>query len=394
METSDNPMTPHKFSRCIYGGAKSCLSSFWCKKNNYSIRHCAFCNHGFVSNEVSPRDLADYYGSSSKYSDGFDVDSKRQDFPGSRSDAARYLSLIESALDRPRDKINFLEVGAGWAYASRIASANKWIVDAIEYSPYCASSLREALPSDSLVYEGSFESFCELRSQGSSYGRHTSGISGAPRCYDAILMSQVLEHAINPRLWLSSAYKMLSEGGILVIAVPQYKGIYRFLGSSDPFIIPPEHLSFFTRQSLGSLAIQNGFEILNVTGYSRIPFYSILRRLKIRPLAVLIYRVLQAVQFLFDRIDVSGVQIQVPKKIIGYPYENLRRTPVHRQRSKPQVRRLPHPPPRLLPGPPAEACADLALVHPLLPPRVCALRAPGESDHRGGWPGRRSAAFS
>jgi hypothetical protein len=223
-------------------------------------------------------------------------------------------SLIESALDRPRDKINFLEVGAGWAYASRIASANKWIVDAIEYSPYCASSLREALPSDSLVYEGSFESFCEVGSQGSSDEEQTTGISGVPKCYDAILMSQVLEHAINPGLWLSSAYKMLSEGGILVIAVPQYKGIYRILGSRDPFIIPPEHLNFFTRHSLSSMAIQNGFEILNVTGYSRIPFYNILRRLKIRPLAILIYKVLQAVQFLFDRIGVSGIQIQCLKK--------------------------------------------------------------------------------
>ncbi len=292
-------MTTANFLRCVNGDQYSCLSTFWCKKNNFTLMECSFCNHAFVGDPVSPSGLADYYESRTKYSQGFDEDLKNQNFPGSRSDAIRYLSLITKWLGKTGQRISFLEVGAGWAYASRIASCNGWQVDAIEYSPFCASSLRQALPQGSLIWEGSYESFSEQSS----------------KSYNAILMSQVLEHAINPREWLLNAHRMLRPGGILVIAVPQYKGIYRFLGSNDPFIIPPEHLNFFSRRSLSNLATNVGFEVACVQGYSRIPFSNLCTRLKVRLLALLVYRLLQFSQFFFDSLGISGVQIQVLKKV-------------------------------------------------------------------------------
>lgn len=189
-------------------------------------------------------------------------------------------------------------MGAGWAYASRIASSNGWSVDVIEYSPECISSLSHVLPSESIIYQGSFESFCEHASDS----------------YDAILMSQVLEHALDPGEWLSNAYTLLRPGGCLVVAVPQFKGIYGFLGIRDPYITPPEHLNFFTRRSLRLLANRMGFEVFRVAGYSRVPFYNIQRRLKAYFPSIVVYRLLQFVQFFFDLLGVSGIQIQVLRK--------------------------------------------------------------------------------
>lgn len=283
--------------RCILKSSP-CQACYWTTKNNFKLSFCAKCNHAFVFNSISPEDLTSYYRSQRKYSEGYDDDLKKQDFPGSRSDAIRYLSLFQKNLGSERNPIRLLEVGAGWAYASRIASLKGWAVDAIEYSPSCVSSLKLALPSESIVWQGSFESFYEQ----------------TDKSYDAILMSQVLEHALDPAEWLSYAYRLLRPGGVLIVAVPQFKGIYRFLGVRDPYIIPPEHLNFFTRRSLGLLATRLGFEVVEASGYSRIPFYNLIRRFKFYIPSIAVYRFLQLVQFFFDRIGLSGIQIQVLRK--------------------------------------------------------------------------------
>jgi len=217
-------MATANFPRCINGGQKSCLSRFWCKKNNYTLMECSFCNHAFVGDNISSADLADHYESQSKYNQGFDEDLRKQSFPGSRSDAKRYLSLIAKWSGNVSQQTCFLEVGAGWAYASRIASSIGWQVDAIEYSPFCAASLRGALPQGSLVWEGSFESFSEQSS----------------KVYSAILMSQVLEHAINPGEWLLYAYKMLRPGAFWL---SQFRSIREFTASLGVMILLLYHQS-------------------------------------------------------------------------------------------------------------------------------------------------------
>ena len=63
-------------------------------------------------------------------------------------------------------------------------------------------------------------------------------------------MSHVLEHSLQPLDWLKHAWKLLSDDGILAIALPNFGGVYRFLGERDPWIIPPVHLQFFTPRSL------------------------------------------------------------------------------------------------------------------------------------------------
>lgn len=286
------------FLRCVSGDSSPCHSRYWATKNNFQLRICATCHHAFVSNSLSPDDLAAHYQSHSKYSEGYEEDLEKQAFPGSRSDAVRYLSLIQQVLGELNHPISFLEVGAGWAYASRIASSKGWTVDAIEFSPNCISSLRDVLPKESIIWQGSFESYCQH----------------AAKTYDAILMSQVLEHALDPAQWLLDAFHALRPGGCLIVAVPQFKGIYGFLGKKDPYITPPEHLNFFTRHSLRFLANRMGFEVVSISGFSRVPFYNIKRRLKAYLPSIVAYRLLQIGQYIFDRLGVSGIQIQVLRK--------------------------------------------------------------------------------
>lgn len=79
--------------------------------------------------------------------------------------------------------------------------------------------------------------------------------------YALILMSQVLEHAVDPLAWLQHAHSLLLPGGALVIALPNFGGIYRLLGHRDPYLIPPVHVNFFTPGSMRIALQQTGFRL-------------------------------------------------------------------------------------------------------------------------------------
>ncbi|HZK80823.1 MAG TPA: methyltransferase domain-containing protein, partial [Humisphaera sp.] len=92
----------------------------------------------------------------------------------------------------------------------------------------------------------------------------------ADRPLSAIVMSQILEHALDPLQWLSRAAAMLSSQGILAIALPNFAGPYRVLGRRDPFIIPPIHLNYFTPASLKIALRKSGLNGLGMKSWSRV----------------------------------------------------------------------------------------------------------------------------
>ena len=127
-------------------------------------------------------------------------------------------------------------------------------------------------------------------------------------------MSQVLEHSIEPMEWLLKANSMLSKKGVLIISVPQFKGIYRLLGLRDPYICPPEHLNFFTKKPKNCLEI-SGFKVLYHKGYSRIPFYNIWKkRIKNKFIAWIIYQLFKPFFFISDLSGNSMIQYVVCRK--------------------------------------------------------------------------------
>lgn len=77
--------------------------------------------------------------------------------------------------------------------------------------------------------------------------------------FGLILMSQVLEHALDPLDWLRRSADLLVPGGMIVIALPNFGGVYRLLGERDPYLIPPIHVNFFTPGSLRRALEATGF---------------------------------------------------------------------------------------------------------------------------------------
>lgn len=81
------------------------------------------------------------------------------------------------------------------------------------------------------------------------------------RTFDGITCLMVLEHIENLIGFMESAYNNLNDNGIILINVPNGQKIFDTASYNDIF---PEHINYFTPQSLTQLAYSSGFEILNL----------------------------------------------------------------------------------------------------------------------------------
>jgi len=88
-----------------------------------------------------------------------------------------------------------------------------------------------------------------------------------PESTDVVTMWQSLEHVHNPLKVLRAAYELLSPGGAIVIAVPNYGSLAaRWFGEFWFGLDLPRHLTHFTRATLGTMLQAAGFRIESVRG--------------------------------------------------------------------------------------------------------------------------------
>jgi 2-polyprenyl-3-methyl-5-hydroxy-6-metoxy-1,4-benzoquinol methylase len=67
--------------------------------------------------------------------------------------------------------------------------------------------------------------------------------------YDCVVSFQVLEHILNPSLYIDSSINALKEGGYLIIAVPNKDGVTGLM-PNIPLDIPPHHATHWRRSTL------------------------------------------------------------------------------------------------------------------------------------------------
>jgi len=77
--------------------------------------------------------------------------------------------------------------------------------------------------------------------------------------YDLIVCNNFLEHHPSPRLFLQSVNGHLEQSGLFYVSVPRYEYLY---DKSCFYELIPDHLSYFTEESLINLLRNAGFDIL------------------------------------------------------------------------------------------------------------------------------------
>ena len=102
--------------------------------------------------------------------------------------------------------------------------------------------------------------------------------------FGVVMMSQVLEHLLEPDQAIRKVSDLLLPGGVLACAVPNYDSfLVKLLGTKDNACLwVPEHVNYFTSEGLKALVERNGFRVAKVEQITRVPYNALSRRLRLK----------------------------------------------------------------------------------------------------------------
>lgn len=158
-----------------------------------------------------------------------------------------------------------LEVGVGEGFVLDELQKSGWEVKGIDFTADGLDAFHPHLKSDTLVGDA----FSILR-------EHESSGLGQ---FDLVICNHVLEHVIDPHELLQLMKPLLTDTGTCRITVPNDGSwlhellISREAAEPDFYMAPPDHLHYFTRDSLIRIMNENGYEVRHVLGEYPIDLY-------------------------------------------------------------------------------------------------------------------------
>jgi SAM-dependent methyltransferase len=209
-------------------------------KNGSDILQCTLCGLGRA--ETSNFDPSTYYTAdyfSGGHADGY------SDYRGAesvlRSEFARTVDFIRGF----RSAGKLLELGCAYGFFLQEASRH-FEVAGIE------------LADDAAAY-------CRGRGlnvlQGVTDESHLRQIG----CVDVIVLLDVIEHLPQPRDTLDLCSRHLNPGGVIVISTGDFASmVARFSGPRWRLMTPPQHLWYFTPQSMRRMSAELGFAVEHI----------------------------------------------------------------------------------------------------------------------------------
>lgn len=234
-------------------------------KNGWTIKNCLVC--GFVYLEIAP--VYESLVKETAWEKTSEVEKiarrKREPLKQSISDALKVFkrdvlkrNKLFRLLERHVDDGKVLDIGCGGG-GILAALDHKYTPFGIEISEYLARTGNK-----------------NLKERGGAIV-HNDAISGLgefdANFFSGILMSAFLEHEINPKQLLQECLRTLKRHGIAIIKVPNYSSINRvFRGRRWCGFRYPDHVNYFTPDSLQNLCRKVGFTIHQFDLFDRPPF--------------------------------------------------------------------------------------------------------------------------
>ncbi len=148
----------------------------------------------------------------------------------------------------------FLDIGAGEGFLLNAAHQSGFDVTGLDFSAFGVNKFFPAL-SDRHIAGDVFSSLSELAAQGRKFSVCTS--------------TNVLEHVIDPNLFLESIRKIMEPNAVLAITVPNDYSEIQKLALQEGMIdrefwfVPPHHLHYFNTKNIVSYLVEQGFDILD-----------------------------------------------------------------------------------------------------------------------------------
>ncbi|MFO1187075.1 MAG: class I SAM-dependent methyltransferase [Alphaproteobacteria bacterium] len=217
--------------------------------DDFTVIDCETCGFAHVTPLPSEADLAahyakDYYGQiKPDY-----LARAKADEPWARLGFDDRLDILEANL--PKGRRRLLDIGSGPGLFAAHARSRGWAAEGIEPSGQACAHARSL---DVPVTCGTFDD-----KTATQLGK-----------FDAITLTNMLEHVPDPAAILLRAHECLAEHGLVCVTVPNdYNGFQTTLrtnGAAPWWIAPPHHLNYFGFDSLARLVSRVGFQEIERT---------------------------------------------------------------------------------------------------------------------------------
>lgn len=204
----------------------------------WHIYKCANCSFMFVYPYLTDRQLNLLYS-------GFDNNIFEKNSI-TVNDSKQSLRFINKYRDK---QINMLDIGCGNGCFLEEASNNFWRVSGVEISSKLIKFLKRIYHFP--IYQGNILSI------------------NIHKKYDILTLNQVIEHFPKPRLLIKRCFKLLNTNGLIYIATPNISSYaYKIRKDKFDYMIPPEHLSYFNKNTLCDILTSEGFKVLGISTWS------------------------------------------------------------------------------------------------------------------------------
>jgi len=212
------------------------------RQASHAVMKCDACRSAFAWPRPTDETLRALYDTTPLPGDADRIwrdmqDSERRHANGSR-DAARIARRLSSLIGG-----RLLDIGAGNGLYSKHLVTAGFEVDALEPDHTSREVFKRVTGFNAIA--GFFDT---------SFAQDNSSR------YDAVLLSQVLEHIDRPRQFIARISTVLKPKGIVAIAIPHFGSwLSRLMGKRDIFITPPYHLNYFSARGLSTLMQREGY---------------------------------------------------------------------------------------------------------------------------------------
>ncbi|MBI5115703.1 class I SAM-dependent methyltransferase [Candidatus Poribacteria bacterium] len=208
-------------------------------KKAFTVFRCPSCTLAFTWPQLSEQAGRRLYGNTYFESWGIDGD------PSVREMKKRTFDLRLKAIEKHIPPGRILDVGCATGFFLEAASDRGWSAYGVDVNPHAVELARKQF--GDRVIEGTID---DARLGG--------------EMFDAITMSDALEHVHDPFRTLFRANELLRNGGIVAVVTPNVRGISSILlGRRWPHL-KAEHQFYFSPRTLSYVLQKAGFRVLSV----------------------------------------------------------------------------------------------------------------------------------
>ena len=210
--------------------------------NERSVLRCSQCSTEFLFPQLDDEALQQLYSESYYAAWGLKGDADNE--------ATRQMKLATfgrhlNLLSRLGKQGRLLDVGCATGYLLEAAQAHGWVPHGVEYAAWAAGIAQKKFGQEA-IFNGTLEQ-CHF----------------PENFFDAIVMSDLIEHVRSPQETLLKASRLLREDGLLLIVTPDTASISHHLMGKRWTHYKPEHFFYFNRRSFQYLASKCGWEIIH-----------------------------------------------------------------------------------------------------------------------------------